>query len=303
MGTPDFAEHTLRAIYEAGHEIAAVYCQPDKPVGRKQVLTAPPVKEYALSKGLTVYQPQSLRTEEAYNQLKELNPELIVVVAYGKLLPENILKLPKYGCINGHASLLPKYRGASPIQWAIVCGETVTGMSTMYMDVGMDTGDILETKETVIGENETAEQLFDRLAVMGASLMLSTIDKAEKGQLCPKKQDESKATYAPIIKKEMGLIDFSKTAQEIHNLVRGFNSWPIAYCMYGGKRMKVYTTAIRENTNKEPGTVIKADDSLVVACKNGTSIELLLVQLEGGKPMQAKDMLKGHKIEVNQKLV
>ncbi len=302
MGTPDFAVPTLEALYNAKHEIVGVYCQPDKPVGRKQILTAPPVKEFAVSKGLNVFQPVSLRNDEVYEELKNLSPDLIVVVAYGKILPENILKLPKFGCINGHASLLPKYRGASPIQWAIVCGEKVTGVTTMFMDVGLDTGDILETVQTEIYANETGEELFNRLSVLTAELMLSTIEKAQKGLLTPIKQLDENATYAPIIKKEMGLLDFSKDASELKNLIRGFNSWPVAYTFLNGKRLKVFSADIGEATEKTPSTVIKSGNTLQIACGNNTSIIFNEVQLEGSKKMQVSDMLKGNAVEVGVKL-
>ena len=200
----------------------AVFAQPDKPVGRKQILTPPETKVLAQKYDITVYQPKTLRDGEAYKVLKELNPDAIVVVAYGKILPKEILDLPKYGCINGHASLLPKLRGSAPIQWAIINGEKQTGITTMQMDEGMDTGDILETVITEIGIDETAEELFDRLAPLSADLMVSTLKKAEQGVLNPLKQDESNATYAPMIKKEMAHLDFAKTADEICNAVRGF---------------------------------------------------------------------------------
>lgn len=302
MGTPDFAVPTLEALFNAGHEIAGVYCQPDKPVGRKQILTAPPVKEFAVSKNLKVFQPTSLRNEEVYEELKNLSPDLIVVVAYGKILPENILKIAKYGCINGHASLLPKYRGASPIQWAIVCGEKVTGVTTMFMDVGLDTGDILETVQTEILYDETGEELFNRLSVLTADLMISTVDKAEKGLLNPIKQNDADASYAPIIKKEMGLLDFKKDAVELKNLIRGFNSWPVAYTFLKGKRLKVFSADIGEYTTKAPSTVIKSDSVLQIACGNNTSLILKEVQLEGSKRMNVSDMLKGNAVEVGEML-
>ena len=298
MGTPDFAVPTLKALFNTEHEIVGVYCQPDKPVGRKQILTAPPVKEFAVSNGLKVFQPVSLKNDEVYEELKNLSPDLIVVVAYGKILPENILKLPRLGCINGHASLLPKYRGASPIQWAIVCGEKCTGVTTMFMDVGLDTGDILETVQTKIYDNETGEELFNRLSVLTANLMLSTVDKAQKGLLTPVKQNDQEATYAPIIKKEMGLLDFSKTAFDLKNLIRGFNSWPVAYTFFNGKRLKVFTAEIGEATDKAPSTVIKTGDILQIACGNNTSIIFKEVQLEGSKRMSVADMLKGNAIDV-----
>ena len=301
MGTPDYAAVTLQRLIDEKYDIAAVFAQPDKPVGRKQVLTPPETKVLAQKYNIPVYQPKTLRDGEAYNILKELNPDAILVVAYGKILPKEILQLPRYGCINGHASLLPKLRGASPIQWSIVTGEKQTGVSTMLMDEGMDTGDILETVVTQIGNEETAEELFDRLSVMSADLMISTLKKAEEGTLTPIKQDESKATYAPIIKKEMAHLDFNKTASEICNAVRGFYSWPCAFCFINGKRIKVIKAAVAELKADECGKVIKSDDRLVISCAGG-SVELITVQPEGAKAMSAKLMLNGHKIDLGTKV-
>lgn len=298
MGTPDYAVKTLEAVAAAGHEVAAVFAQPDKPVGRKHILTAPPVKVCAESLGIPVFQPDTLRDEAVAEQLKEINPDAIVVVAYGKLLPKVILDIPKYGCINGHASLLPKYRGASPIQWCIVCGESKTGVTTMYMDVGMDTGDILETVEVEIGAEETADELFERLSVISAELMVSTLDKLEKGEITPVKQDDTEATYAPIIKKEMAFIDFkAKTAKEICNAVRGYYSWPCAYFFLNGKRIKVIKAAVGEKSGKIAGSVAESNDKFSVVCADGVTVNLVEIQPEGSKPMTAKQFLNGNKIE------
>ena len=297
MGTPDYAVNTLEGLIAAGHNVAAVFAQPDKPVGRKHIITPPPVKVCAQSHGIAVYQPNTLRDGEAERLLSEIAPDAIVVVAYGKILPKEILEIPKYGCVNGHASLLPKYRGASPIQWCIVCGESSTGVTAMRMNEGMDTGDILKTAETQIGEEETAEELFERLSVITSELLVNTLADLEKGNITPIKQDEEKASYAPIIKKEMAFLDFSnKTATEIHNAVRGYYSWPCAYFFLENKRIKVIKAAVADSTNAKAGTVIKSDDSLVIACKDGTAVELLTVQPEGSKPMSAKQMLCGRPI-------
>ena len=297
MGTPDYAVNTLEALIAAGHNVAAVFAQPDKPVGRKHIITAPPVKVCAQKHGITVYQPNTLRDGKVEEILKEIAPDAIVVVAYGKILPKEILDIPKYGCVNGHASLLPKYRGASPIQWCIVCGESRTGVTAMKMDEGMVTGDILKTVETKIGEEETAEELFCRLSGITAELLVNTLADLEKGNITPQKQDEEKASYAPIIKKEIAQLDFSnKTAKEIHNAVRGYYSWPCAYFFLENKRVKVIKAAVAENTSSKAGTVIKSDDSLVIACKDGTAVELVTVQPEGSKPMTAKQMLCGRPI-------
>lgn len=301
MGTPDYAAVTLQKLIDEKYDIAAVFAQPDKPVGRKQVLTPPATKVIAINNNIPVYQPNTLRDGEALKILKELNPDAIVVVAYGKILPKEILDLPKYGCINGHASLLPKLRGASPIQWSIVTGEKTTGVSTMLMDEGMDTGDVLQTVETPIGKEETAEELFDRLAVLSADLMVSTLKSAENGTLNPKKQDEAKATYAPIIKKEMAHIDFNKTAGEICNAVRGFYSWPCAFCFINGKRIKVIKAAVSNLKSNDNSLVVANDNRLVVSCKDG-SVELITVQPEGAKAMSSAQMLNGHKIELGTKV-
>lgn len=299
MGTPDYAVNTLEALIAAGHNVAAVFAQPDKPVGRKHIITAPPVKVCAENHGITVYQPNTLRDGKAEEILREIAPDAIVVVAYGKILPKEILNIPKYGCVNGHASLLPKYRGASPIQWCIVCGESRTGVTAMKMDEGMDTGDILKTVKTEIGTEETAEELFDRLSVITAELLVNTLADLEKGNITPIKQDEEKASYAPIIKKEMAQLNFeNKTAKEIHNAVRGYYSWPCAYFFLENKRVKVIKAAAADNTDARAGTVIKSTDSLVIACKDGTAVELVTVQPEGSKPMTAKQMLCGRPIAV-----
>lgn len=295
MGTPDYAAVTLQKLIDEKYDILAVFAQPDKPVGRKQILTSPETKVLAQKHNIPVFQPKTLRDGEAYNILKQLNPDAIVVVAYGKILPKEILNLPKYGCINGHASLLPKLRGSAPIQWAIVGGDTQTGVTTQQMDEGIDTGDILETAVIDIKPEETAEELFDRLSVVSADLMVSTLKKAQDGTLAPQKQDESKATYAPIIKKEMAHLDFNKTADEICNAVRGFYSWPCAFCFINGKRIKVIKAKKSNLTASECGVVISVNDGLVVSCKDG-SVELVMVQPEGAKVMSAAVMLNGHKI-------
>lgn len=292
MGTPDYAVPTLKTIIDDGHEVAAVFCQPDKPVGRKRVMTPPAVKICANEYGIPVYQPDTLKSDEVYDLLFEINPDVIVVVAYGKILPERILKLPRLGCINGHGSILPKYRGAAPIQWAVINGEIETGVTAMYMDKGIDTGDILQIAKTEIGEKETADQLFNRLSVITAQLLSDTLKKAEKGELTPIKQDESQATYAPILNKEMSLIDFSKPATQVFNAVRGFNSWPVAYCFFEGKRLKVFSCSVTQGSCAAAGTVISSVGELVVACGEG-AVSLEEIQLEGSKRMWVTDFLKG----------
>ena len=297
MGTPDFSVPTLKALCESDHNVLGVFTQPDKAVGRKQVITPSAVKVYAESVGLPVFQPETLRDGEALNIIKNLNPDVIIVVAYGKILPEEILNSPKYGCVNGHASLLPRHRGASPIQWSIVCGDTVTGMSTQRMEKGLDTGDVLLSESIEIGENETGEELHDRLSLLSAKVILDTIKGLEEGTLTPEKQDDSKSNYAPIIKREMGFVDFKKTAQETHNLIRGFYSWPAAYFYLDGKRVKILSSRIAEDKTAECGTVLCSDKKLIVACASNTAIELVEIQAEGSKRMSAADYLMGHPIK------
>lgn len=301
MGTPDYSVKTLIALKKAGHDIVAVFAQPDKPVGRKQILTPPPTKVFALENGIPVHQPNSLRDGEAFKIVKSYSPDVIVVVAYGKIIPKEILEFPKYGCINGHASLLPKLRGASPIQWAIVTGEEYTGVTTMAMDEGMDTGDILDTVTVKIGDSETAEELFERLSTLSADLMVLTLMKLQKGDIKPVKQDENAATYAPIIKKEMAHIDFNNDAKTVFNAIRGYYSWPCAFFALGGKRIKVIEAEIFGPTNEAAGTVFEKNNDFCVSCGNNTSIKLIKVQPEGKQIMSASDMLRGNKNLVGQR--
>ena len=297
MGTPDFAVPCLEELIKAGHEIVGVFTQPDKPVGRKRVMTPPPVKVCAEKNGITVYQPDSVRTEESLTLMKELNPDCVVVVAYGKIIPSEMLKLPKLGFVNVHGSLLPKYRGAAPIQWSIIDGEKKTGVTTMQMDDGIDTGDMLEVSETEIGENETAGELFDRLAEMGGKLIVSSLSKLEKGELTPIPQDHEKSNYAKIISKEMALIDFNMSAENVFNLIRGFNPWPIAYTIIGDKRLKVFAAEKIGSVNGKAGEVVSSDGTLTVAFGDGNGLRFTDVQLEGSKRMSATEMLKGRPIE------
>lgn len=301
MGTPDYAVPTLASLCESGHDVVAVFAQPDKPVGRKRVLTAPPTKSYALEQGIPVFQPTTLRDGEALEILKGLAPDLIVVVAYGKLLPNEILTLPRLGCINGHASLLPKYRGASPIQWCIVCGERETGVTVMQMDEGMDTGDILQMQKVAIGENETAEELFERLSVLTAELVLDTADKLQNGTVTPVPQPSENISYAPILKKEMAELDFKKTAEELHNAIRGYYSWPCAFFFRNGKRVKVLKSLLRsETTAKAAGTVVDNKGKLDIACGEGTVLSLEVLQAEGSRAMTAEEFLRGHALNIGE---
>ncbi len=296
MGTPDFAVPCLEKLIEDGHNIVGVLTQPDKPQGRKMKLTPPPVKELALKNNLEVYQPESLKNEAIKPLLEQKQPELIVVVAYGKILPKYVLDFPKYGCINVHGSLLPRWRGAAPIQWSIISGDKTAGVTTMKMSEGLDTGDMLLKYETEIGQTETAGELFDRLALSGAELLHDTIEQIDS--IVPEVQDESKANYAHMLDKQIAQIDWSKSNKEIDCLIRGLNPWPIALTTLNGERLKIYS-ASPQNENGKAGEVLKADPKtgLLVACGEG-SILLNEIQAVGGKRMNSKDYLRGHKIEV-----
>ena len=299
MGTPDFAVPTLNALYENKYNVQAVFCQPDKPKGRGYKLTPPPVKELALTHNTPVYQPQSLKKngEEYIDILKKLNPDCIVVVAYGKILPQIVLDIPKFGCVNVHGSLLPKYRGAGPIQWAVLNDEKTTGITTMLMGEGIDTGDMLLQSETLIGENETAAELFDRLSLMGADLLIETLKKLENGEVTPIKQDESKATHAPMLTKEMCGIDFNNNVRKIHKQICGLSDWPCATTLLNGKRLKVYKSEIvaDKQTNFAAGTIID-EKNFSVAC-NGGVIRFTEIQAEGSKRMKTADYLRGKPVE------
>ena len=300
MGTPDFAVPSLQALIDAGHDVCAVYTQPDKPQGRKQILTAPPVKTLALAHDIPVFQPNTLKNEDEQARLRELAPEVIIVVAYGKLLPKAVLDIPPHGCINVHGSLLPRWRGAAPIQWAVIAGDEMAGVTTMQMAEGLDTGDMLLTYETKIGEKETAGELFDRLAQSGAELLTQTLVKLD--EITPRPQDDAQSCYAHMLDKQMAVIDWSKSAHEIDCLIRGLNPWPIALTMLSGERLKVFA-AEKANGNGEPGTVLEADPKkgLTVACGEG-ALKLIEIQLVGGKRMKATDFLRGHSLEVGVKL-
>lgn len=300
MGTPDFAVPSLQALIDTGHDVCAVYTQPDKPQGRKQILTAPPVKTLALEHDIPVFQPNTLKNEDEQARLRELAPEVIIVVAYGKLLPKAVLDIPPHGCINVHGSLLPRWRGAAPIQWAVIAGDEMAGVTTMQMAEGLDTGDMLLTYETKVGEKETAGELFDRLAQSGAELLIQTLVKLD--EITPRPQDDAQSCYAHMLDKQMAVIDWSKSAHEIDCLIRGLNPWPIALTTLSGERLKVFA-AEKANGNGEPGTVLEADPKkgLTVACGEG-ALGLTEIQLVGGKRMKATDFLRGHAIEVGTKL-
>lgn len=298
LGTPDFALPSLKMLYERGDDIV-VFTQPDKPVGRKAIMTAPPVKKLALEYGLDVFQFDKIRSEEGRAALKDADPELMVTAAFGQILSKENLSVPRYGCINVHGSLLPKYRGAAPIQWAVINGEEKTGVTTMLTDIGLDTGDILLERETEIGKDETAGELFDRLAEMGAELLKETIEKLERNELEPKKQNDAEATKCSMIKKEHGHIDFSKSEKAIHDLVRGMNPWPCAYAMLEGEAVKIWRTRRipTKKTGSKAGSILCADkqNGLIVKCGDG-DIEILELQFPGSKRMSAQAAMLGHEL-------
>lgn len=300
MGTPDFAVPTLQALYDSDkHNIQAVFTQTDKPKGRGYKLTPPPVKVLALEYNTPVYQPKSLKNngEEYVNIIKKLNPDCIVVVAYGKLLPKAVLDIPKYGCVNVHGSLLPKYRGAGPIQWAVLNDEKETGITTMLLGEGMDTGDMLLKQTTSIGENETAAELFDRLSDMGSELLLKTLDALENSEVVPQKQDESLACYAPMLTKDMCNIDFSMPVRKVHKQICGLSDWPCAVTLLDGKRLKIYRSEIvsYKNSGKQPGEILD-EKNFDVACADGI-IRFTEIQAEGSKRMRTADYLRGKPVK------
>ncbi|HXG30767.1 MAG TPA: methionyl-tRNA formyltransferase [Thermodesulfobacteriota bacterium] len=296
MGTPEFAVPSLRALIDSEDEVVAVVCQPDKPKGRGLEVVSPPTKVLAEKHGIPVLQPQRIKTEEFFNELKELNPDLICVVAYGKILPKNILDLPTHGCINVHASILPKYRGAAPINWAIIRGERITGITTMRMDEGMDTGDILLKREVPIDDEDTGETLSQKLSLIGAEILIETIRLLKEGKLIPVPQDHSQATYAPMLKKEDGKIDWRKTAEEIRNLIRGTLPWPGAYTTLEGKLLKVYKARVSEGDGR-PGEIIKSGSGILRVATGKDALDLLEVQIEGGKRLKAEEFLRGRRIK------
>ncbi len=296
MGTPDFAVGTLEAIIGAGHEVAAVVTQPDKPKGRSGALAMSPVKETALKYGITVLQPQRARDDAFVEELRTYNPDVIVVVAFGQILPKSIIDMPPYGCINVHASLLPKYRGAAPIQYAVIDGCEYSGVTTMQMDEGLDTGDILLVEKVKLDKKETGGSLFDRLSSVGAKLLVKTLDAKKTGNMAPVKQDEAQATYVKMISKSMGELDFTKSATELERLIRGLNPWPSAYTHIGGKMLKIWDADVLDGCEAEPGTVVKVyADSFYVQCAIGV-LKINELQLEGKKRMNTADFLRGYQL-------
>ena len=297
MGTPDFSVNALENIVKAGHDVVGVITQPDKPKGRGGKMQYTPVKEKALELGLDVYQPQRVKETEFIEKLKEMNPDAIVVIAFGQILPKAILDMPKYGCINVHASLLPKYRGAAPIQWSVIDGEKETGVTTMYMNEGLDTGDIIDKVVVPIDKKETGGSLFDKLAIEGGKLILKTLIELENGTAVRTPQDDSKSNYAGMINKQLGKIDFNKSANEIERLIRGLNPWPSAYTKMDGKTLKIWDADVDDSENDStPGTITEVGKDFIRVATGKGSLKILELQLEGKKRMKTRDFLNGAKI-------
>lgn len=302
MGTPDFAVGALEAIVNAGHEVVLVVTQPDRQKGRGKEVQYSEVKKVALKYNLPVFQPEKIKTPEAVEELKKYEADIFVVAAFGQILSKEILEMPKYGCINIHGSLLPKYRGAAPIQWAVIDGEKVSGVTIMQMDEGLDTGDILFTKEVKLEEKETGASLFDKLAKEGADLVVEALEKISKGEVHPVKQNSEESTYAKMLTKEFGKMDWNLTAKELEQRIRGLNSWPSAYTYYHGKTWKIWEADVVEREGGIPGEITKVEkDGFVVACKEG-ALRITSVQPEGKKRMSVKDYLLGHSISVGEQL-
>ncbi|MBQ8816318.1 MAG: methionyl-tRNA formyltransferase [Lachnospiraceae bacterium] len=308
MGTPDFAAGALEALIAAGHEITAVYTQPDKPKGRGKEVQMTPVKELALKHDIPVYQPRRIKEAEEVEKLRQIPADIFVVAAFGQIVSQEILDIPKYGCVNIHASLLPKYRGAAPIQWAVIDGEEKTGVTIMQMNAGIDTGDILYTKEYVLEPKETGASLFDKLMVLGAEAIVEALPLLETGKLTPTPQDHTKATHAAKLTKQLGELDFDKSAVELERLIRGLNSWPSAYTYYKGKQLKIWEAEVvgipevQNESGMQPGTVIAVDkQSFTVAAGDG-ALKITELQIEGKKRMACKDFLLGYPVAIGDKL-
>lgn len=296
MGTPDIAATCLKQILADGFEVVGVYTQPDRPKGRGMKLTASPVKETALAAGIPVFQPESFREEEAVETLRQLRPDICAVVAYGRILPQKVLDVPTLGCINIHASILPRYRGSAPYQWAVLDGLKETGVTAMYLQREMDAGDIIDVSKTPIGENETAGALLDRLAVLGAALLSKTLTRFSQGPVEGVKQDESQVSFAPMLDKSMCPIDWNKTAQQVHDHVRGLQPWPVATMELHGQPFKVHETRVVSGSGT-PGQVLGLTKTgLVIACGEG-AVEIRSLQAQGGKRMNAPDYFRGHPLE------
>lgn len=297
MGTPEFAVPCLQKIIDEGHEVLAVVTQPDKPKGRGKKLAMPPVKELALKYNIDVYQPVKAREDSFVEKLKEINPELIVVVAFGQILPKSILDIPKFGCVNVHASLLPKYRGAAPLNWVIINGEEKTGVTTMYMDVGLDTGDMILKSEIPLDDEITAGELHDKMMAQGAEVLKDTIDLISKGEAPREKQNDEETCYSPIMDKSLGNIDWSKSATDIHNLIRGVNPWPSAYTTYDKQTMKIWKTKVLDKlSEKTPGTILSVDKNGIEVSTGDKVLQIYEIQMSGKKRMIVSEYIKGNDI-------
>ena len=300
MGTPDFAVASLKRLVEDGHDVCGVFTQPDKPKNRGHKMAFSPVKEYALTVGIPVYQPVKLRDGEAQRLVEELAPELIVVAAYGRILPEDILNTPPYGSINVHSSILPKYRGAAPINWAILNGDSVTGVTIMYMAKELDAGDVILCRETAIDPDEDAQMLTARLAALGADALAEAVERLHDGTAVRLPQDHAAYTYAPMLDRSLSPLDFSKSARQLHDQVRGLIPWPCASMTLDGKNVKVYRTAVGGETALAAGKIAEAGkQGLAIACGDGRLLRILELQAEGGKRMAAADYLRGHPVQVD----
>lgn len=300
MGTPDIAATCLKKIIADGFDVVGVYTQPDRPKGRGMKMVFPPVKEVAIAHNIPVFQPENFREDADVQMLADLKPDVCAVVAYGRILPQRVLDIPTKGCINIHTSLLPQYRGSAPYQWAVLDGLTETGVSSMYLVREMDAGDIIDVAKTPIGENETAGELLDRLAELGADLLSKTLGRMAEGDVQGMPQDSDKVSFAPMLDKSMCPIDWNKSAQAIHNQVRGLHPWPVATAEIGGTKFKIHQTVlVNENTGKAPGTPIELNKKgLRMACGDGSVIEIRQLQAEGGKRMAAPDYFRGHPLEI-----
>lgn len=297
MGTPDFAVPCLEKLIEYGCEVVGAFTQPDKPVGRKRVITPPPVKVCALKHGIDVYQPEKMRDGTAFDIIASLEPELIVVVAYGKILPKEILDYPKYGCINIHGSLLPKLRGAAPIQWSVINGDEFSGVTSMMMNEGLDTGDMIIKKSVKIDFKETSGELHDRLSFVGAEVLEETLKQIDDGTLTCTPQNDNESTYAPLLSKELSEINWSESALSVYNKIRGLNPWPIAVTYIDGVKFKIFETEYIENVCGQPGEIIDNNKKLVVSCGDGNGISIKKLQPDGKKQMDITAFLSGNKLE------
>lgn len=305
MGTPDFAVPSLEMLINEGYDVAAAVTQPDKPKGRGNRMSAPPVKEFALKHGIEVLQPEKIKTQDFIEQIRALKPDLLITAAYGKILSKDLLDVPVLGCINVHGSLLPAYRGAAPINWAVINGESKTGITTMFTDVGLDTGDMLLKKELAIGPDMNVGELHDKMAVLGAEVLKETLLELKKGTLERIPQEDAASTYAPMMSKELGLIDWNKTAREIHNLVRGTDPWPGAYTFIEGSRMRVWETSLvpqASDSSRPNGEILKVDDEGILVKCSDENLLIREVQFDSSKRMSVRDYIRGHQINTGETL-